>query len=56
MAKVLRENEEAYRGLFEAAVEKIMDLVTALPPSEMAEVCRIEEPETDLVAEIKLGG
>jgi Fe-S-cluster containining protein len=54
LAKVLRENEEAYRGLFDAAIEKIADLVRALPPSELAVVCRIEEPETDLVAEIRL--
>jgi Fe-S-cluster containining protein len=54
LAKFLRENEEAYRGLFESAVEKIADLVRALPPLELAMVCRIEEPETDLVAEITL--
>lgn len=54
LAKFLRENEEAYRWLFDAAVEKLTDLVMALPPSELAEVCKIEEPETDLVAEITL--
>jgi Fe-S-cluster containining protein len=54
LAKFLREHEEAYRGLFDAAVEKITGLVRALPPSELAVVCKIEEPETDLVAEITL--
>jgi Fe-S-cluster containining protein len=54
MAKFLRENEEAYRGLFDAAVENITSLVRALPPSELAVICKIEEPETDLVAKIAL--
>jgi len=54
MAKFLRENEEAYRGLFDIAVENFAALVRALPPSELAIICRIEEPETDLVAEMAL--
>jgi Fe-S-cluster containining protein len=54
LAKFLRENQEAYRNLFDVAVEKITDLVRALPSSELAAVCKIEEPETDLVAEIML--
>ncbi|MDM7913386.1 MAG: YkgJ family cysteine cluster protein [Methanotrichaceae archaeon] len=56
MVKVLKENREAYDGLFQAAVEKIIDLVNALPEGELAEILKIEEPETDLVAEIKLKG
>jgi hypothetical protein len=54
MVKVLKENKDAYDGLFEAAVEKITDLVYAMPSAELAEVLKIDEPETDLVAEIRL--
>jgi len=54
LTKFLRENEEAYRGLFDAAIEKITDLVRALPPSELVEVCKIEELKMDLVAEVRL--
>jgi Fe-S-cluster containining protein len=54
MVKVLKENRDAYDGLFQAAVEKIADLVRALPEDELAEILKIEEPETDLVAEIRL--
>jgi Fe-S-cluster containining protein len=54
MVKVLKENRDAYDGLFQAAVEKIADLVRALPKDELAEILKIEEPETDLVAEIRL--
>jgi Fe-S-cluster containining protein len=54
LAGFLRENKEAYDGLFEAAVAEIVDLVTMLPVGELAEVLKIEEPDTELVAEIKL--
>jgi hypothetical protein len=54
MVKVLKENKDAYDGLFEAAVEKITDLVYAMPSAELVEVLKIDEPETDLVAEIRL--
>jgi Fe-S-cluster containining protein len=50
----LKENKEAYDGLFEVAVAKIVDLVTRLPASELSEVLKIEEPDTELVAEIRL--
>ncbi|MCK9565388.1 MAG: YkgJ family cysteine cluster protein [Methanothrix sp.] len=55
MVRYLKANRKAYDGLFETAVEKIMHLVKNIPASEMAEILKIEEPETDLVAEIKLG-
>jgi len=55
MVRFLKANRKAYDGLFETAVEKIMHLVKIVPASEMAEILKIEEPETDLVAEIKLG-
>lgn len=54
MVAYLLENREVYDGLFEAAVEKIVELVNAIPADELAEILKIEEPETDLVAEIKL--
>lgn len=56
MVKVLKDNNDAYEGLFEAAVDNITELVYALPPSELSEVLKIDEPETDLVAEIRLKG
>ncbi|MCK9442356.1 MAG: YkgJ family cysteine cluster protein [Methanothrix sp.] len=55
MVRFLKANRKAYDGLFETAVEEIMHLVKNVPTSEMAEILKIEEPETDLVAEIKLG-
>ncbi len=33
---------------------RIMHLVRGIPASEMAEILKIDEPETDLVAEIAL--
>jgi len=54
MVRFLKANRKAYDGLFETSVEKIMHLVESIPGSEMAEILKIEEPETDLVAEIPL--
>jgi uncharacterized protein len=54
MVRFLKANRKAFDGLFEAAVEKIRELVDKVPPEEMAEILKIDEPETDLVAEIKL--
>jgi len=54
MVRFLKANREAYDGLFELSVQKIIDLVRALPASELVEILKIEEPETDLVAEIRL--
>jgi len=54
MVRFLKANRKAYDGLFETSVEKIMDLVNSVPEEEMAEILKIEEPETDLVAEIRL--
>lgn len=54
MVRFLRANRKAYDALFETSVEKIMDLIRSVPEEEMAEILRIEEPETDLVAEIRL--
>lgn len=54
MVRFLKANQKAYDGLFETSVEKIMDLVNSVPEAEMAEILKIDEPETDLVAEIRL--
>jgi Fe-S-cluster containining protein len=54
MVRFLKSNRQAYDGLFEAAVDKIMHLLANIPSSEMAEILKIEEPETDLVAKIRL--
>ncbi len=54
MVRLLKENKEISDGLFDAAVEKINDLVMKLPKEELAEILKIEEPETELVAEIRL--
>ncbi len=54
MVKILKENKEIYDGLFEVAVEKIVHLVENLPKNELEEILKIEEPDTELVAEIRL--
>jgi len=54
MVRFLKANRKAFDGLFEASVKRIMELVNKVPPLEMAEILKIDEPETDLVAEIKL--
>lgn len=54
MVRFLKADRKAYDSLFEVSVQKIMDLMAAIPPEEMAEILKIEEPETDLVAEIDL--
>jgi uncharacterized protein len=56
MVKVLKEDRDAYNGLFELATGKIIDLLKDLPPQELAEIVKIDEPETELVAEIDLRG
>ena len=54
MVRFLKANRKAFDGLFETSVERIMELVNSVPPLEMAEILKIDEPETDLVAEIRL--
>ena len=54
MVEVLKQNEELYQNLFDLSVSKIMDLVSELPAEELAEIVKTEEPDTDLVAEIKM--
>jgi len=54
MVRFLKANRKAYDGLFEVSVENIMHLIENVPAAEMEEILKIEEPETDLVAEIRL--
>ena len=54
MVEVLKKDRKAYEALFELSVSKIVDLVNDLPPEELEEIVKIDEPETKLVAEIKL--
>ncbi len=54
MVEVLKQNNELYQNLFDLSVRKIRDLVIELPAEELAEIVKIEEPDTDLVAEIKM--
>ena len=54
MVRFLKANRKAFDGLFETSVERIIELVNKVPAEEMAEILKIDEPETDLVAEIKL--
>lgn len=49
MVSELVKDEETYRYMYEKAVEKIQDLVSDLPPDELSEILKIEEPETVLV-------
>lgn len=54
MVALLEQNQGLYDQLFDLATQKIVDLVSALPAAELEEICKIDEPETDLVAEILL--
>jgi hypothetical protein len=54
MVRYLKANRKAYDGLFETSVEEIMHLIESIPSAEMAEILKIDEPETDLVAKIPL--
>jgi len=49
---LLKTVPEAYRTQYDLAAQHIAQLVTHLPPDELREICRIDEPETDKVDEI----
>jgi Fe-S-cluster containining protein len=49
---LLKREPEAYRQQYELAVQNITHLVRNLTDDELAVICRIEEPETDKVAEV----
>jgi Fe-S-cluster containining protein len=52
IVRLLKEEPEAYSQQYETAVKNITRLVQDLPGDELASICRIEEPETELVATI----
>ena len=54
MVRFLKANRKAYDELFKSSVENIMHLIEGIPAEEMAVILKIDEPETDLVAEIRL--
>ena len=54
MVGFLKANPEAYNALLETSIARIIHLVESIPTEEMAEILKIDEPETDLVAEIAL--
>ena len=55
MVRLLKEVPEVYEQQYRAAVWEITHLVRNLPGDQLAEVCRIDEPDTDKVAEIPRG-
>jgi uncharacterized protein len=54
MVEYLKFNRDLYDNLFDLSVANIIKLVENIPSSELAEIVKIEEPDADLVAEIKL--
>jgi uncharacterized protein len=50
----LKQDTATYRHLYDLAVSHITRLVRTLPPKELAEVLKVEEPETEKVADIPL--
>jgi hypothetical protein len=49
---LLKEVPEAYRQQFELAETSITHLVRNLTDDELTVICRIDEPETEKVAEL----
>jgi Fe-S-cluster containining protein len=54
MVGLLKADPKAYDALFETSVAMITHLVRRIPAAEMDEILKIDEPETDLVAEITI--
>jgi Fe-S-cluster containining protein len=52
LVKLLKDVPAAYHQQYTAAVRSITRLVSNLGEDELAAICRIEEPETEKVAEI----
>jgi len=52
LVRLLKEVPEAYNQQYACAVRSITRLVSNLAEDELAAICRIEEPETEKVAEI----
>jgi Fe-S-cluster containining protein len=54
LVRKLKACPPAYHEQYDLAIRELVRLVTALPPEELREILRIEEPETEKVAEISL--
>jgi Fe-S-cluster containining protein len=52
IVRLLKEVPEAYEQQYKEAVTHITHLVAHLPADELDVICRIEEPDTELVAKI----
>jgi hypothetical protein len=52
MVRLLKEIPEAYEQQYSHAIRHIAHLVSRLPQDELDTICRIDEPETEKVAEI----
>jgi Fe-S-cluster containining protein len=52
IVRLLKEVPEAYRQQYELAVQKITHLVGNLTVDEISVICRIDESETEKVAEV----
>ena len=52
MVRLLKDVPEAYEQQYNAAAKSIAHLVRNLSDAELAMVCRVDEPETEKIAEI----
>jgi len=52
LVRLLRETPEAYGQQYALAVKSITRLVSHLTDDELAAICRIDEPDTEKIAEI----
>ena len=50
----LKKDQKAFRDQYVLAVQNITRLILALPPMELDIVCRIDEPETEMVGEVHI--
>jgi hypothetical protein len=55
IVRLLKEEPGAYRQQYERAAENIENLVIHLPDKEIEAINQIDEPDTELVAEIPRG-
>ena len=56
LVRLLKDEPAAYGQQYARAVENILHLVQNLSENELAAICRIEEPDTEKVAEIPRPG
>lgn len=56
IVRLLKDEPDAYAQQYEAAVKNITHLVNNLSDRELAAICRVEEPETELVGKLPRNG